>query len=651
MVDPVLPVYLIHWNAPDWCVSSARSILASEGVEVKLIVVNNGGLPDFAREELERRGVQVMSTGKNLGYAGGANVALRDWLGKTDSEFAVVGAHDLHVEPRALSQLLKAAKRDRRYGILGPVLLRPFESSGGVWNGRTAWQVPPPASSESGVWDRDWISGTCMFFRKECLAQLGGFDEGLSSYCEDVDICLRAIALGWRVGVVAGARAWGLGSRSSDAGALIEANTVRVALRHGGWRVGMRALLTLVSWWVRALVGTLLLWRPRFRRQESFAFLKRHSKALAGLCAAAVWWQHPTTELLPGANGPPRVSVIIPTRNRRVLVQEAVESVRRQTYPNWELIVVDDCSEDDTWAWLSSLGDPRIRAIRLERHSERSAARNRGLEEARGEWVLFLDDDDLLTLRALVRLMGAAVRKPGAVGVAGAAIQFDSRGHRRRVPWPRRRWEGSIWPAVLWGWCILQGQAAIRRDALLSVGGWEEGLAVAEDQELWLRLGLQGSAVLVPDAVLMNRVHVTWRGADTAQVESRIRERFVREHSGPDASLARRVLASREAFGRAGEAYRENRFGTALRWWWRSVSKAPEVVFLALVRPSVLGLGTRIIVGGLAGRRATNALRHLAARLREHLHKAPTARVEVWGSALGGTASSHARTKGGLPWS
>src|SRR5947208_15659485 len=92
----------------------------------------------------------------------------------------------------------------------------------------------------------------------------------------------------------------------------------------------------------------------------------------------------------------PLVSAVIPTRNRLGFLQEAVESARRQTYANWELIVVDDASEDGTWVWLCSLNDLRIRTFRLEHRSERSIARNQGLSKARGEFALFLDDDDLL---------------------------------------------------------------------------------------------------------------------------------------------------------------------------------------------------------------------------------------------------------------
>ncbi|MDR7550841.1 MAG: glycosyltransferase family 2 protein [Armatimonadota bacterium] len=328
------------------------------------------------------------------------------------------------------------------------------------------------------------------------------------------------------------------------------------------------------------------------------------------------------------------VTVVIPTRNRRALLEEAVASVQRQTRRHWELIVVDDCSEDGTWAWLSSLRDPRIRAMRLEQHSERSAARNGGLAEARGMYVLFLDDDDLLTPRALERLMEAARRHPDAVGVAGAAVQFDARGHRRRVSWVGRRWKGRVWPVVLWGRWILQGQAAIRRDEILEVGGWGEHLAAGEDQELWLRLGLRGPAVLLPDSVLENRAHVTWRGADTAEVESRFRQAFVESLTGADAKLAHRVLASREAFGCAGQAYVENRLRDALACWARSVRAAPDVTLSAPLRWTVLALGARILLGVVLGPRALDLLRRAWARGRELLRAAPQGQVHVSGSAL-----------------
>src|SRR5207249_6673035 len=90
------------------------------------------------------------------------------------------------------------------------------------------------------------------------------------------------------------------------------------------------------------------------------------------------------------------VSVVIATRNRRLFLSEAIATVQQQTFDDWELIVVDDASTYDTPSFLGGLRDSRIRDIRQATHGQRSVARNRGLADARGEFVMFLDDDDLL---------------------------------------------------------------------------------------------------------------------------------------------------------------------------------------------------------------------------------------------------------------
>ena len=95
------------------------------------------------------------------------------------------------------------------------------------------------------------------------------------------------------------------------------------------------------------------------------------------------------------------VSVVTPTRNRLSMLQQAVDSVLRQTFDAWELVVVDDASDDGTWEWLSSLSNPRIRSFRLEERGEQSRARNTGVKASTAPIVVSLDDDDLLTPTAL----------------------------------------------------------------------------------------------------------------------------------------------------------------------------------------------------------------------------------------------------------
>src|SRR4051812_31086260 len=98
---------------------------------------------------------------------------------------------------------------------------------------------------------------------------------------------------------------------------------------------------------------------------------------------------------------PPDVSVVIPTRNRLQLLQASTHTVLRQIGVSVECIVIDDASDDGTTDWLQSVTDERLSFKRLESNAERSAARNAGLHLATGEYILFLDDDDLLTRTAL----------------------------------------------------------------------------------------------------------------------------------------------------------------------------------------------------------------------------------------------------------
>ena len=89
------------------------------------------------------------------------------------------------------------------------------------------------------------------------------------------------------------------------------------------------------------------------------------------------------------------VSVIMPSYNTGKFIAESIRSVLAQTYENWELIIVDDCSTDDTDAVVAAFFDPRIRYFKNEENSGAAVSRNRALREAKGRWIAFLDSDDL----------------------------------------------------------------------------------------------------------------------------------------------------------------------------------------------------------------------------------------------------------------
>ena len=109
--------------------------------------------------------------------------------------------------------------------------------------------------------------------------------------------------------------------------------------------------------------------------------------------------QHIAKRILNGEDGIERVeglvSIIMPSYNTAIYIEETIQSVLNQTYPNWELIIVDDCSNDNTDEVLEKIKDPRIHYLKNEKNSGAAVSRNKALREAKGQWIAFLDSDDL----------------------------------------------------------------------------------------------------------------------------------------------------------------------------------------------------------------------------------------------------------------
>src|SRR4051812_38689371 len=169
-----VPVYLIHWRAPEWCASACRSLLASHGVRVDVAVIDNGPAQDTARlRSLLHDDVRLITLPTNAGFAAGANVALRDWCSRRpDGVACVIGSHDLHAEPHALAALVATLEQVPDAGVVAPVTTAPQATTGGGWTGTRAFQygakdVRRPSGRAGRVdgdhlIERAWTSGTCM---------------------------------------------------------------------------------------------------------------------------------------------------------------------------------------------------------------------------------------------------------------------------------------------------------------------------------------------------------------------------------------------------------------------------------------------------------------------------------------------------------
>ena len=199
---------------------------------------------------------------------------------------------------------------------------------------------------------------------------------------------------------------------------------------------------------------------------------------------------------------PPLISVIIPTFNRAAWIREAVDSVLAQTFQDFELLVVDDGSTDTTAEALGLYGD-RLSYIYQARQGV-SAARNRGLETAAGEWLAFLDSDDLWLPQKLEVQVDFLNRNPQAEICQTEEIWIR---HGRRVN-PRkkhRKPSGDIFaPSLIL--CLVSPSAVILKKRLLAeVGSFDRSLPACEDYDLWLRISSRRPVFLIEEPLVIKR--------------------------------------------------------------------------------------------------------------------------------------------------
>lgn len=198
----------------------------------------------------------------------------------------------------------------------------------------------------------------------------------------------------------------------------------------------------------------------------------------------------------------PAVSVIIPTYNRAAMVMEAIESVLAQSYADRELIVVDDGSTDDTEAAVAAFL-PQFTYVYQE-HQGVSAARNRGAAIARGEYLAFLDSDDLWLKDKLLRQMQFMESHPEALICYSDEI-WIRRGVRVNPMKKHRKYSGMIFPYCL-PLCIISPSSALFTRGLFEEAGmFDETLAVCEDYDLWLRIAARHPIYLVDEPLIVKR--------------------------------------------------------------------------------------------------------------------------------------------------
>jgi glycosyltransferase involved in cell wall biosynthesis len=273
------------------------------------------------------------------------------------------------------------------------------------------------------------------------------------------------------------------------------------------------------------------------------------------------------------------VSVVIATYNMGQYLPRAVQSVLRQSYPNIEVLIVDDGSTDDTPAVVRQWdGEPRVRAWR-QPNGGQARARNQGVAGSRGQFVAFLDADDEWMPDKLERQMPLFTGRPGLGVVYSDFERMDADGRPLPKGGPVQMYRGSVSGPLLIDNFVSFQTAVVRRECLERHGAFDESVRMGDDYELWLRLSAHCEFDFIAEPTVHYRI---WPG----QMSTNYRRRYESGIRTMQAFLERNPRLVKPSVVRTAWAHtykgrgdctlwHEQRWGAALRDYLRALSFQP----------------------------------------------------------------------------
>ncbi len=251
-----LRVVIVHWNQVGACLETVARFTDRE-LPVRVTVVDNGSQPSALAELRDGlvglEGVTLVEVGTNAGFGPGANVGLRAFLDDPDDgTWVALAPHDVDPFPGTLASMLEAAEDEPLAGLMcadvGDGMTPVIDPYFGGMVVEASAEPPEPGTAR---WeDAAYPHGTLMLLRRECIAEVGVFDERFFSYCEEADLALRATRAGWRVGLIRGARVQNIhiGSGMAIVDYLQTRNTLLLVQEMSGWyHAFIRACITLIQ--------------------------------------------------------------------------------------------------------------------------------------------------------------------------------------------------------------------------------------------------------------------------------------------------------------------------------------------------------------------------------------------------------------------
>jgi glycosyltransferase involved in cell wall biosynthesis len=295
----------------------------------------------------------------------------------------------------------------------------------------------------------------------------------------------------------------------------------------------------------------------------------------------------------------PTISIVLPTYNRQEFLPSAIESVFSQTLTDWELIIADDGSEADTRAYLRGLEDPpRVQVLYLPHTGRPAAVRNVALSKAHGEYVAFLDSDDIWSPLKLETQISSLRHHPTRkwsytrFGLVDAAGNPTGSTHPSGGPAPA----GWILEKLLRGETVIAlPSVVVVRQLLEQLGPFDEQLLMCEDDELYFRLAAESEIDAIDETLTLIRRHGQHFGDDVTAWRDRRRvfEKMLSTGGGGRfgavlrrlraemaAGLANSQVSSGKRLSAVGTLVSSAKYSWPYREWWRSAARtlAPPAV-------------------------------------------------------------------------
>ncbi len=532
-ISVVIPVH----DGEAFLAQTIRSALNQTRPPDRIVVVDDGSSDRSAAiaKGFASEGVMLIR-----GHFGGAAAARLAGLKHTDDDALMFLDADDLLGPTVLEEL--AAVLERNPGAIACCPWMRLERDGGCWLARPASCAPRrPGQDALSAWLTDWYHPPCsVLWSRAAYDASGGWDRDVPVN-NDGDLMMRAFLADVALVPTAGGTAY---YRRLPDGAVSLSG-------HRFTRRGLDSRLKVLDRIARRLEQAGRIDRYRSALAEAYGALADDAVKFGDLArrardaaqihggdrllrrrfwhavaryrpggpkpSAAIATPSPAPDVQPDACTSPLVSVVVPTFNRSDDLARALHSVLAQSYPHFEVLVVDDGSSEDIAGLVANMRDPRLRTLRQSKNRGVAAARNRGMADAAGPLIAFLDSDDEWLPDKLSRQVDLIRQRPPRVGLVYTGVVELGAHNSRTVTIPTAR--GDVWAEMLHRNVVHYGTSSvmIRREVIETVGHFDETLPAIEDYDYWTRIARFYEFDFVPEALILYHNEPPAEGAPPAK--------------------------------------------------------------------------------------------------------------------------------------